>query len=116
MSDRLMEIVAYTSREIRKRKSKPYQMANRPLAEEMFPYLQKEFPELQMVKFGTMQWLVVDQRAGKRLEKQLGEMIAKRREEIDELQQALELLQSRNCQHPSGRINTGKTAALSAPK
>lgn len=115
-SEALMDSVAYTSREIRKRKSKPYQMANEPLAEEMLPYLQKEFPEMRIVKFGIVQWLVKDQRAGKNLEKQLEEMIAKSRKEMDELCQALKVLQDGGCQQSPSRINTGRTAVLSAPK
>lgn len=116
MSDGLMDNVAYTSREIRKRKSVPYQMANEPLVEEMMPYLQKEFPGLRIVKFGIVQWLIADQRAGKKLEKQLEEMIAKSRKEMDELCKALEVLQDGGCQQSIGRINAGRNAVLSAPK
>lgn len=116
MNEGLTDSVAYTSQEIRKRKCKPYQMANEPLAEEMMHCLLKEFPNLQMVKFDIMQWLVINPKARISLEKQLEEMIAKRRKEIEELWEAVMALRGGSCQHHPGSINTGKTAILSAPK
>lgn len=47
-----------TIREIRQSKRVPFQMANETLADEIWPYIQKKMPEVQLVKCGICQWFV----------------------------------------------------------
>jgi len=49
--------------ELRKHKSSPYCLANEEIADEMFPFVQVEFPNAIMVKQGISQYIVVSKRA-----------------------------------------------------
>lgn len=50
-------------KELRKHKGAPYCFANEKLADEIFPFIQVEFPDAIMVKQGIGQYIVVSKRA-----------------------------------------------------
>lgn len=62
-------------KEISKRKGTPHYMANEELADDIFPYIQEEFPDALMVKVNTEsygeQFIVVTKRAQNALIKRL---------------------------------------------
>ena len=86
------EHLAYIIKEINESKGTPYQIANEELADEIFPYLKKEFPDIQMVKYDVYQWFVVTKRAGNTLKKQLEEMILNHNYSISELKKTINKL------------------------
>lgn len=53
----------YYLKDLRNRKGSPYCMANAALTDEIFPYVQAEFPEAIMVQQGISQYIVVTKRA-----------------------------------------------------
>lgn len=79
------EEYSYFKRELMKRKTKPYFMSNRELAEELFNRFKLEAPDASIHFRGISQFICMDSRARRNLSKRLKEDIKKREQEIQEL-------------------------------
>ncbi len=66
MSDRL-----YLLKDIEKRKTKPFIMANECLANEIFPIIKEKYPEAIMVKLEKVQYIALTRRGKTNLHKLL---------------------------------------------
>lgn len=85
----------YALKEIRRRKGKPYQMANEEYADALFPYVKQIFPEAQMVKCDIAQYIVVTKRAQTALIELLSDAKTKHENYIAEINAAIDGLNFR---------------------
>lgn len=79
------EEYSYFKRELMKRKTKPYSMANKELADELFKRFQLEAPEASIHYSGITQFICYDRRARKNLSRLLTERLKKQEQELQEL-------------------------------
>lgn len=79
------EEYSYFKRELMKRKTKPYHMANEDLAKELFNRFRLEAPEASIHFSGISQFICMDSRARRNLSKMLTEQLKKREQELQEL-------------------------------
>lgn len=86
------DTIKYTITEIKKKKGTPYHMANEKLADELYPYIQNEFRDVQMIKYGVTQWFVVSERAKNKVKKQLENKIVEHNQALVEIQGAVNKL------------------------
>lgn len=86
-------LLPYIIKEIKSNKGMPYLMHNEILLNEMLPFISRVFPEVQVIKIGTAQWIVVSEQATKNLIKRLQRMRNNCDKEISELDEAIKLIQ-----------------------
>lgn len=79
------EEYSYFKRELMKRKTKPYSMSNRELADELFKRFLLEAPDASIHYSGISQFICYDRRARKNLSKMLKDSLAKKERELQEL-------------------------------
>ena len=79
------EEYSYFKRELMKRKTKPYNMANKELADELFNRFVLEAPDATIFYWNTSQFICYDHRARKNLSKILKDSLAKKERELQEL-------------------------------
>lgn len=83
------EHLAYIIKEINKDKEKPFKMANEELADEMFPYIQKEFPEAKIYKYDYYQFIVISKRGKNALIKRMKSLKEEHEKKIKQIDQLL---------------------------
>lgn len=83
------EELEYTLKEIKRDPSRPYRMANEPLADEEYPYICKRIPGTQMIKCGIFQYFVTNEEAKKALLKRLAQLRKEALDELHELDKAI---------------------------
>ena len=79
--------------ELRKHKGSPYCLANEEIADEMFPFVQVEFPNAIMVKQGISQYIVVSRRAKTSLLKKFQDSKIKHEKAIIEIDNVMHELE-----------------------
>ena len=79
------EEYSYFKKELLKRKTKPYIMANSQLAEELFTRFKLEQPEASIHSLDIQQFICYDKRARKSLAKKLKEQLQRKEKELQEL-------------------------------
>lgn len=79
----------YILKEINEHSGTPYQMANEEIADEMFPYIQMEFPNARIAKLGITQYIVVTTRAKNVLIRQMELREEKHLQEVTIIEQML---------------------------
>lgn len=79
------EEYSYFKKELLKRKTKPYVMANRELAQELFARFKLEQPEASIHFLDIQQFICYDKRARKSLAKMLKEQLQRKEAELQEL-------------------------------
>lgn len=84
--------LAYTLKDINKRKGSPYHMSNEDLADNLFPYIKDKFPEAIMVKYGMEQYITITKRAQNVLVKHLYARKIEHQKRINEIDSAIEKL------------------------
>lgn len=87
------EILEYVKSEVKKQKKGPYCMANEMLADAVYSLLKEEFPEVQMVKCGDMQWFLKSDKDKSYMKKKMSADIRKKEQEIKELIEMMQLIQ-----------------------
>lgn len=75
---------------INKKKGTPYYMANKELADKIFPGIKEEFPKAIMIKLDINQWIVVTKRSKNALIKFLNNRKTRLEKEIREINSAIE--------------------------
>lgn len=76
-------------REIHRRICTPYCMANEKMADEMFSYVQEDFPEAVMVKQGLTQYIATTEQARSNLIERLQVSKLNHEKEIAEIDKAV---------------------------
>lgn len=74
------EMFLYCKKELLKRKTRPYTMANRELAQEFFETFKEEYPTSSLHTYNLLQFICLDNRARKNLVK----MLKARQEDLKE--------------------------------
>lgn len=82
----------YTITEIRKKIGTPYHMANKDIANQLYPYIKNVFPNLEMFEDGIHQWFIVSDRAKNKLRKQFEERLLEHKKIIVDLQFTIDRL------------------------
>lgn len=85
----------YVLKEIASNISMPFEMANEELADDVFPYIKRAFPNAIMVKCGIEQYVVVNDRARNALIKQLEGRRKKLLEEVDQMESVISILKQK---------------------
>lgn len=85
----------YVLKEITSNINVPFEMANEDLADDVFPYIKRVFPNAIMVKCGIDQYIVVNDRAKNALIQQLQGRKKKLLEEADQMESAISVLKQK---------------------
>ena len=75
----------YCLKELLKRKTYPYSMANEEYAIEFYERLKKDYPEARLYIYGISQFICLDDRARKRLAKKAGQWIKEEEDRLEAL-------------------------------
>lgn len=87
-----MEHIEYMVKEIQKNSNKPYQLSNEELVNEYLPEIQKKIPQVQVFKTDIRQWIVITEKAKKRLSVQLSNEMEQLRSKASEISRIIEQL------------------------
>ena len=79
------EEYSYFLKELLKRKTKPYCMANEELARELFARFKLEYPEASLHFYGIQQFICMDKRARKSLAKSLKTDLQRKEQAVQDL-------------------------------
>lgn len=79
----------YFKKELLKRKTKPYVMANKELSQELFSQFKLEYPDASIHFYGTQQYICYNKKARNNLAKMLNEKLQRKEKELQELKNAL---------------------------
>lgn len=75
----------YFKKELLKRKTKPYIMANKELSQELYTQFKTEHPDASIHFWGMSQYICYDKKARKNLSKMLKEKLERKEVELQEL-------------------------------
>jgi len=75
----------YFKKELLKRKTKPYVMANKELSRELFSQFKLEYPDASIHFYGTQQYICFDKKARNNLAKMLKEKLQRKEVELQQL-------------------------------
>lgn len=90
--------------EVKRKKNIPFRMANKELADELFPLVKKSFPSAQILECNEQQYIVLSQQAANKLKKIFNNKISREKEILNDLFAAVETLSEFDFSKENGSV------------